>query len=161
MSTSMASYFVNFWMSSWPSQSCSSPTDFSITIFSCTVWRWNKIQRIENVLMLNTWGFPVLQTTRGGAEDNEKSHVRRVSQDRLELDWEFSDVKTPLFAASCNYWRWGSAGRQENINAICILALNMINDKVFLIFWWWLYFLLATGTTRLVFRIFQIRSVQK
>ena len=111
--------------------------------------------------MLNTRGFPVLQTTRGGAEDKEKAHVRRVSQDRLELDREFSDVKTPLFAASCNYWRWGSAGRQENINAICILALNMINDKVFLIFWWWLYFLLATGTTRLVFRIFQIRSVQK
>ena len=34
--------------------------------------------------------------------------------------------------ASCNYWRWGSAGVQENINAICILALNHINDKVFL-----------------------------
>ena len=35
-----------------------------------------------------------------------------------------------LFPASCNYWRWGSGGRQENINAICILALNHINDKV-------------------------------
>ena len=32
--------------------------------------------------------------------------------------------------ASCNYWRWGSGGSQENINAICILALNIINDKV-------------------------------
>ena len=27
--------------------------------------------------------------------------------------------------------RWGSGGRQENINAICVLALNMINDKVY------------------------------
>ena len=35
-----------------------------------------------------------------------------------------------LHTASCNYWRWGSAGVQENINAICILALNHINDKV-------------------------------
>ena len=32
--------------------------------------------------------------------------------------------------ASCDYWRWGSGGRQENINAICILGLNHINDKV-------------------------------
>ena len=36
----------------------------------------------------------------------------------------------PLFSASCDYWRWGSGGRQESINAICILALNIINDKV-------------------------------
>ena len=38
------------------------------------------------------------------------------------------DVST--LAASCNYWRWGPGGMQENINAICVLALNMINDKV-------------------------------
>ena len=35
-----------------------------------------------------------------------------------------------LFPASCNYWRWGAGGQQENINAVCVLALNMINDKV-------------------------------
>ena len=39
-------------------------------------------------------------------------------------------VANGLVPASCNYWRWGSGGRQENINAICILALNHINDKV-------------------------------
>ena len=37
--------------------------------------------------------------------------------------------------ASCDYWRWGSGGRQENINAICILGLNHINDKVYLNSW--------------------------
>ena len=35
-----------------------------------------------------------------------------------------------LAPASCDYWRWGQGGKQENINAICILALNHINDKV-------------------------------
>ena len=33
-------------------------------------------------------------------------------------------------AAACNYWRWGGSGSQENINAICILGLNIVNDKV-------------------------------
>ena len=32
--------------------------------------------------------------------------------------------------AACNYVRYGSGGGQENKNAICILGLNMINDKV-------------------------------
>ena len=32
--------------------------------------------------------------------------------------------------AACDYHRFGSGGVQENVNAICILALNIINDKV-------------------------------
>ena len=33
----------------------------------------------------------------------------------------------------------------------------MINDKVFLIFWWWLIFIIVAGTSRLVFRLFQVK----
>ena len=32
--------------------------------------------------------------------------------------------------ASCNYVRYGLGGGQDTKNAICILGLNMINDKV-------------------------------
>jgi len=32
--------------------------------------------------------------------------------------------------AACNFVRYGTGGRQENQNAICVLSLNMINDKV-------------------------------
>ena len=32
--------------------------------------------------------------------------------------------------AACDYHRFGSGGGTENVNAICILALNIINDKV-------------------------------
>ena len=60
--------------------------------------------------------------------------------------------------ASCDYWRWGSGGRQENINAICVLGLNMINDKVFLILWWWFLFLAIVGALRLLYRLLQTRS---
>ena len=35
-----------------------------------------------------------------------------------------------FFLAFCDYWRFGTGGHQENVNAICILALNIINDKV-------------------------------
>ena len=44
--------------------------------------------------------------------------------------------------AACDYYRYGSGGVQENVNALCILALNIINDKVFLILWFWMFFLI-------------------
>ena len=58
-------------------------------------------------------------------------------------------------AASCDYWRWGSGGQQENINAICVLTTNMVNDKVFLILWWWFLFLAIVGALRIIYRIIQ------
>ena len=36
--------------------------------------------------------------------------------------------------AACDYHRFGSGGLQEKVNAICILALNVINDKVSYLF---------------------------
>ena len=40
-----------------------------------------------------------------------------------------------LISAFCDYWRFGTGGHQENVNAVCILALNIINDKVIKIYW--------------------------
>merc|ERR1711902_275372 len=61
---------------------------------------------------------------------------------------------------SCDYHRFGTGGKQENLNAICILALNIINDKVFLVLWWWFILLIFLGFLRLLFRIIQINSVR-
>lgn len=62
--------------------------------------------------------------------------------------------------AACDYHRFGSGGLQEKVNAICILALNVINDKVFLVLWWWLFFLVFVGFSRFAFRIVQIYSAR-
>ena len=44
--------------------------------------------------------------------------------------YDKNNIQTKIYLASCDYWRYGAGGRQENINAICILNLNVINDKV-------------------------------
>jgi len=60
--------------------------------------------------------------------------------------------------AACDYHRFGGGGSPANINAICILGLNVINDKVFMILWWWLFVLAAVSLSRFAFRIVQVSS---
>jgi len=60
--------------------------------------------------------------------------------------------------AACTYYRWGSGGQQESINAICILSLNIINDKVFLVLWWWCTLITIVAFIRLIYRGIQCRS---
>lgn len=80
-----------------------------------------------------------------------------------EEEHRMPGVKNPMCntfprIASCDYWRFGSGGKQENINAICILNLNIINDKVFLILWWWFYLIALLSLVRVIYRGIQCRS---
>ena len=61
--------------------------------------------------------------------------------------------------ATCDYIRFGRlGGGQSNKNAICILSLNMINDKVFAILWVWHCVLIIAGINRIVTRSIQLMS---
>jgi len=62
--------------------------------------------------------------------------------------------------ASCNYVRYGRGGGQERKAAICILSLNIINDKVFVALWYWHAFLLVVGFLRIMSRAFQLASAR-
>lgn len=54
--------------------------------------------------------------------------------------------------ASCNYYQYGAAGGQSKLNALCILALNVIIDKIYLILWAWYAVLITLGFVRIIER---------
>jgi hypothetical protein len=54
--------------------------------------------------------------------------------------------------------RYGRGGGQETKNAICILSLNIINDKVFTVVWCWHCVLIICGVLRIVLRVVQLCS---
>ncbi len=58
----------------------------------------------------------------------------------------------------CYYSRYGLGGGYDSRHGMCILGLNMINDKVFVVLWLWQLFLLAVGGFRLFTRSFQLAS---
>jgi hypothetical protein len=54
-----------------------------------------------------------------------------------------------LQVASCTFYQYGAAGGQSGLNALCILALNVIIDKVYLVLWCWYFLLVVAGLVRL------------
>ena len=62
--------------------------------------------------------------------------------------------------AACRYHRYGMGGQEDDRHAICILGLNMINDKVFIATWIWHYFIIVIGSIRILTRSLQMVSKQ-
>jgi len=54
-------------------------------------------------------------------------------------------------ATSCTFNQYGSGGTPEHINGICILSQNIINQKIYLVLWFWYILVLLIGVVQLVF----------
>ena len=103
---------------------------------------------------------PMCEVFPKGNYNNSMKRVRRV--------------RVFVVVAVCNYQRYGRGGGQETKGAICILSLNMINDKVspsphclphsqallqvFAILWVWHCVLILAGINRIVTRSIQLMS---
>ncbi|KAK9883601.1 hypothetical protein WA026_001776 [Henosepilachna vigintioctopunctata] len=60
--------------------------------------------------------------------------------------------------AKCKYYNRGPSGDIQNYDALCILPLNVLNEKLFLILWFWLYILTGLTVIGLVYRFCVILS---
>jgi len=76
---------------------------------------------------------------------------------------ERRDDYNPLCATfptevSCNIPYVGAAGAPSSANGLCILTQNNINQKIYLMFWWWYIILGSISVAQLVFRLATLAS---
>ena len=48
-----------------------------------------------------------------------------------------------------------------SLNALCILGLNIIMDKVYLVLWYWYIFLIICGIARIIIRFLSTINIHQ
>lgn len=52
----------------------------------------------------------------------------------------------------CTFHRFGSSGDVQRYDALCILPLNIVNEKIYIVMWFWFVFLALVTFVWLIFR---------
>ena len=55
------------------------------------------------------------------------------------------------FQISCTFNTTGTGASTQSDNGICILSQNILNQKVYLVLWFWYILVLSVGVVQIVF----------
>ncbi|XP_039959067.1 innexin shaking-B isoform X3 [Bactrocera tryoni] len=58
----------------------------------------------------------------------------------------------------CTFFKYGSSGEVEKHDAICILPLNVVNEKIYIFLWFWFILLTFLTLLTLIYRVVIIFS---
>lgn len=62
----------------------------------------------------------------------------------------------------CTFYKYGVSGEVERHDAVCILPLNVVNEKIYVFLWFWFLFLGMLSFVTILYRVsdsFPSRSV--
>ncbi|XP_027195701.2 innexin inx2-like [Dermatophagoides pteronyssinus] len=87
--------------------------------------------------------------------------------DAIQTFWKYHNDKTKsqdlnpinmIFPrmTKCEYRRYGPSGKSENIDSLCMLPMNIFNDKFFLFIWFWIIIMLIAFMITFLHRLAQI-----
>jgi hypothetical protein len=54
--------------------------------------------------------------------------------------------------SKCQFFRYGSSGSVETIDTICVLPINIYNEKIFIFLWFWYCFLVMMTSIVILLR---------
>ena len=73
--------------------------------------------------------------------------LRREDQERLD---PLSRVFPKM--TKCDFQMYGPSGTLQNVDALCVLGVNALNEKIFLALWFWLLLLLVVSSIQVLVR---------
>jgi len=75
-------------------------------------------------------------------------------------DEERHDPMVRIFpkVTKCTFHNFGASGTIQQFDGLCILPINMINDKIYIGIWFWLFILLLLSIGFMVYRIVTLAS---
>lgn len=83
----------------------------------------------------------------GGFYDLGPAAIRTSDMDQSVLDEIFPKI------TKCTFHKYGPSGSLQAHDAMCVLALNIINEKIFLVLWFWYLMLFIVTMLGLIWRI--------
>ena len=66
------------------------------------------------------------------------------------------DPMTKVFPlmTKCTFNKYGASGTIQNLDALCVLPINVLNEKIYIFLWFWLVFLATITGVHLLFKLF-------
>ena len=55
----------------------------------------------------------------------------------------------------CNFYKYGGSGTLETIDALCVLGMNILNEKIYIFMWLWFIILALVTGINIVVRLVQ------
>ena len=65
------------------------------------------------------------------------------------------DVVFPK-VTKCHFHKYGASGSIQKHDALCVMALNVINEKIFTFLWFWYFVLIFVSIAALLWRLVTI-----
>jgi len=56
----------------------------------------------------------------------------------------------------CNFYKYGASGSIQKHDALCVMALNVINEKIYVVLWFWFAFVSVMSVLAIVWRIITV-----
>ena len=73
-------------------------------------------------------------------------------------DWDWTVRYDPMLKVfprmtKCTFRRFGSSGDVQKHDAMCVLPINIVNEKIYIFLWFWFYFVAIVSLIGLVYRL--------
>ncbi len=60
--------------------------------------------------------------------------------------------------AKCTFEKYGPSGTIQTVDSLCVLALNIMNEKIYILLWFWFISLAILSGLQLGWRILTLAS---